>query len=145
MFQWVARLFSSGLHVPFLIYIFVIIVAIVVRIIVAKNIADRGDLILTAKGYDAEEIDLRSLALWVCFFLGVILCFVIVFWYVGTFPTVKATNDFYSEMKDKDDDMTQEEKAVLSVYRTLKEEDKDQIKKALNFMYKRDSRDDSED
>ena len=101
MFQWLTRLFGYDPRGPILVYIIVLVVAFIARIIVAKNIAFRGDLVLIAKGYDAGKINLRNMATWICIFLGIILCYVIVFWYVGTFPTVEATNDLFQYEEDE--------------------------------------------
>ncbi len=97
MFEWITRFFNSSFSVPFLVRIIVILIIILIRVIVAKRIAYRGDLALVAKGYDTEDINLYSLAMWTSILLGVVLSFIIVFMHVGTFPTVEATNDLFDE------------------------------------------------
>ncbi len=97
MFDWATRFFNSSFSVPILFRIIGILIVILIRVIVAKRIAYRGDLALIAKGYDAEDINLYSLAMWTSILLGVVLSFIIVFMHVGTFPTVKATNDLFED------------------------------------------------
>ena len=77
-----------------------LIIALIIRVIIGKAIAKRASLVLIAKGYDPDDMDLQSMGIWISLFLGVIIGFIAVQWYVSSFPTVVATNELYEDEEE---------------------------------------------
>ena len=90
------------------VYVVLVVIVILIRIVVGSFIAKRCDLVLVAKGYDPEDLNLKTMALLISAFLGIVLCYFIMFLYVSSFPTVKATNDLFEfeeeEPQEEQDD-----------------------------------------
>lgn len=99
----------------------VLLIVLFIRIIIARSIAKRGNMVLIAKGYDPEDIHLTRLAVWITLFFGFLLAYVIVFWHISSFPIVKATSDLNTEY---DIEVDSGEERLVELYRGLSDEAK---------------------
>ena len=84
---------------------------LVFRVLMSGFIVNRAETIVIAKGYYIDDLKLNRMVYPVAIFLGVIIGFIVCFWFVSALPTVNATNEIYTDEDESEavDDAEDEE------------------------------------
>lgn len=68
-------------------FLIIIVSFFTIRLIIAYSIAKRGNMIVSAKGINPADVNMFSLALFITVFFGVLIGYIMVFWFASAFPS----------------------------------------------------------
>jgi hypothetical protein len=62
-------------------------ICLIIRLVLAYSIAKRGNMIVSAKGINPADVHIFSMAVFITLFFGVLIGYIMVFWFASAFPS----------------------------------------------------------